>query len=453
MSLVAECRGCGKQYKVDEKFAGKKAKCKNCGAAIAIPAAPPPPEPDDPFAAMDELERTGAVQDAGYALAATAPAAATAAAPVQSGKYVLRAAPPPPRQTGKDVGLAALWFVVGPPGILLIVWAIELLIAVAGLTSAKAATALAAPVAIGGFAFAIIGGYWCRKEARENGFTFLHALIPGYNIWFAIQNWDAMSRPVYCWARGLALILVASAVYGRAGLPVPWHNHLPPPPGSGFIARAIVRSASSPKNDEADDESATAAGDESAAGSDASEAAADPNRPDQEAVWPATLAPFPPADSKQVSRLAEPHSWFDDAYEIRFPNSFRNAGIFGGTVMYKPDGSLEDEDAAFMTYSVIRRFNKSRSRPRIFVHLKRKSPRIMDAEGWFEGAKVDFGTIDGVAFAHAVGKDKIRGPYFEYLACDGDMMIRISASQIAPDSPKFALLDAAARSFHRVKPQ
>jgi len=80
MSITARCGDCAKAYKVDEKFAGKKLKCKVCGGVIAVPkvvsavpldaptrvisrSAParpasrpaPPPVDDDPFSQLDAL--------------------------------------------------------------------------------------------------------------------------------------------------------------------------------------------------------------------------------------------------------------------------------------------------------------------------------------------------------------------------------------------------------------
>src|SRR5690242_8222954 len=84
MSINVQCPGCGKRYKVDDRFAGKKAKCQSCGGAIAVPAAASKPAAsDDPSAAMDELEKTGTV--------APEPARVSTAAP---------AAAPPPRRAG-----------------------------------------------------------------------------------------------------------------------------------------------------------------------------------------------------------------------------------------------------------------------------------------------------------------------------------------------------------------
>jgi len=69
-----EC-SCGRKYRVPAEVAGKKVRCKECGAAMDVPAASPPPEPVHP-----------------------APAAAPVAPPEPT-----RPAPPapPPAQAGK----------------------------------------------------------------------------------------------------------------------------------------------------------------------------------------------------------------------------------------------------------------------------------------------------------------------------------------------------------------
>jgi hypothetical protein len=39
MSVLAICPHCAKQYRLSESLAGRKAKCKICGAVVTIPAA------------------------------------------------------------------------------------------------------------------------------------------------------------------------------------------------------------------------------------------------------------------------------------------------------------------------------------------------------------------------------------------------------------------------------
>src|ERR1700744_320422 len=46
MSISFSCDSCGKSFTVDDKFAGKKGKCKQCGATMQIPnGATPQPAP------------------------------------------------------------------------------------------------------------------------------------------------------------------------------------------------------------------------------------------------------------------------------------------------------------------------------------------------------------------------------------------------------------------------
>lgn len=51
MSIQFQCSGCFRQYSVNESFAGKKIRCKDCGVVVQVPAAeeeaweaPPPPK-------------------------------------------------------------------------------------------------------------------------------------------------------------------------------------------------------------------------------------------------------------------------------------------------------------------------------------------------------------------------------------------------------------------------
>lgn len=75
MAITATCQQCGKQYRVGDQLAGKKAKCKNCGGVFAIPLPEAPAEEMLDFSAVAELERPVA------AAAGAAPARRRAAEP------------------------------------------------------------------------------------------------------------------------------------------------------------------------------------------------------------------------------------------------------------------------------------------------------------------------------------------------------------------------------------
>lgn len=55
MSISITCDQCGKQYNVTEDLAGKRAKCKQCGAVLVIPSAQPAPDADSPLADLSAL--------------------------------------------------------------------------------------------------------------------------------------------------------------------------------------------------------------------------------------------------------------------------------------------------------------------------------------------------------------------------------------------------------------
>src|SRR2546430_10974526 len=56
MAISFSCGPCGKPYKVDERFAGKKAKCRGCGAINKIPGNEPHARPGllEPLAPLDD---------------------------------------------------------------------------------------------------------------------------------------------------------------------------------------------------------------------------------------------------------------------------------------------------------------------------------------------------------------------------------------------------------------
>lgn len=68
MSIMAQCGACQKQFKLDDKLAGRKVRCKGCGGVIVVPAPAREPEPaGDPFDNLDSLmslEQGGTVQEA-----------------------------------------------------------------------------------------------------------------------------------------------------------------------------------------------------------------------------------------------------------------------------------------------------------------------------------------------------------------------------------------------------
>jgi hypothetical protein len=70
MAIVFECEQCGKSHQTSDDLAGRRAKCKQCGAPITIPGAPAKAKPVPP--------RPATSNSAGYAQAASQPSSSFA---------------------------------------------------------------------------------------------------------------------------------------------------------------------------------------------------------------------------------------------------------------------------------------------------------------------------------------------------------------------------------------
>jgi predicted Zn finger-like uncharacterized protein len=81
MSIQIQCPSCGKRYRVDDRFAGKRVKCRNCSASIVVAA-------DQPADDIEEIDE--------------AMEAAVGGPPVQD-EVVADARPAPDREDGEDL--------------------------------------------------------------------------------------------------------------------------------------------------------------------------------------------------------------------------------------------------------------------------------------------------------------------------------------------------------------
>lgn len=82
--IQTKCPSCGKQYKMPDETAGKKAKCKACGMVMQIPAkgGRPAPTEDDPLGLGGVPEKTSADLSSLYGNTGSEPTAKSAADPV-----------------------------------------------------------------------------------------------------------------------------------------------------------------------------------------------------------------------------------------------------------------------------------------------------------------------------------------------------------------------------------
>jgi hypothetical protein len=83
MSIEVKCPGCAKRYAVADQFAGKKAKCKACGATMLVPQLPPPPPPEQEmdFDALAAMESGSPVDDSAPIAVAPPPISPPISAP------------------------------------------------------------------------------------------------------------------------------------------------------------------------------------------------------------------------------------------------------------------------------------------------------------------------------------------------------------------------------------
>lgn len=61
MAIAVHCPGCGHPYNLNERFAGRTVKCKQCGGAIAVPALRAPPTAPDSAWLLNEADQLQAV--------------------------------------------------------------------------------------------------------------------------------------------------------------------------------------------------------------------------------------------------------------------------------------------------------------------------------------------------------------------------------------------------------
>lgn len=57
MPIAVHCPGCGHPYNLNERFAGRTVKCKQCGGAIAVPALQAPPAAPDSAWLVNEADQ------------------------------------------------------------------------------------------------------------------------------------------------------------------------------------------------------------------------------------------------------------------------------------------------------------------------------------------------------------------------------------------------------------
>ena len=131
--IVFACGGCGAQYSIESRLAGRTARCRNCGAEMQIPL------PASPAAPVIEAQPRPAMDWDALGLPAAAPAGHAL-----GGGHVLRRRPAKRRSSGSGM----LWLALGGGGavaLLLMVGAVVAIVQLAGGGSLRAEAAAYLP--------------------------------------------------------------------------------------------------------------------------------------------------------------------------------------------------------------------------------------------------------------------------------------------------------------------
>jgi hypothetical protein len=396
MSINVQCPGCGKRYKVDDRFAGKKAKCQSCGGAIAVPAAAPTKvaASDDPFAAMDELERTGtAAPETAYPAAPPAPP---------------RGAAPPPRRAGTVYNPA-----LAQPSV-----------STSRSSGASQGVKVGLSVGVGLLCFAL--GFWA-----------VHALTGGATHRASVASQG--SRP----AAGSSSNSGNSDEHGLEAT------------GASDISEGLSgnRTARAP----APQNSAVSAAPPAPAAADVEAkppvvfkpfAGPDPKLLDKlaEDTWLPSV-PY-------VFKLAK-----DYGGQGSFVSNQDDPSIISYQTVYVWVGPPRKQSGPAPMFMVESQPRHNKKFPRVLTQatdatkysVTPKDP--MDTQLLFEGGKVEFGTLDGIESVRAVGKDTVGQNALIYVMLDDRWFMRVVIANVIPGTPDFELLDAMMRTFHHKDPK
>jgi hypothetical protein len=207
MTITFACPGCAKRYEVDTAMAGKRAKCKQCGHAMTVPAASGSTPSSDPYGLADEPM-------------AARPVRGHAARPAPADE-IDQPAPPTrarPRATrtvrtanaGLPLSVKALLTLLGG---LLAVSFVGLV--VIGLAEGKPALVLVALEMFVACAFAGLAGvsnlkivFMASAEGRRTGRGFLFS--PFYVLDFVVRHWEDTKGLFLAWVTGLAGLVLWS---------------------------------------------------------------------------------------------------------------------------------------------------------------------------------------------------------------------------------------------------
>ena len=255
MSIKVSCDGCGKTYQVDDRFAGKKAKCKACGQGMQVPGARVPANASPPaakstlktsapsspkavtkssrkpvtsdgtdgefdFSALDDVERSGAI-DHSYQ------APAMIAAPPEKARSASAKGTTFADAKARNTPAGKVKVVEGPktfaesmiPGVMGYVFIALMVIGIVGLANEKLGGMVALGLGALGILFCVFAKLRTLSMARDEGFgTYLmYRFVPFYSFYYVCTRWDDAGDSVLSWMKGATMLVLAFILLVRAG--------------------------------------------------------------------------------------------------------------------------------------------------------------------------------------------------------------------------------------------
>jgi DNA-directed RNA polymerase subunit RPC12/RpoP len=203
MKIPVTCARCGKEYAVDEAFAGKRGKCATCGERMTIPgeiqaASRPPSEPD-----AYELDQVHASEEPALFSPAQGSESLSGPPPRRRAKKRIRGSSGRKRDeaASSHPALRGRATLIG-----LICVAVVLVLLTVFIPETR--MNIGRVVAVAGLILFVYGyGSGAYIAFTEDGlYGWLYLLLPPYAAYYVVSRWDEMSSRLVMIIVGLALL-------------------------------------------------------------------------------------------------------------------------------------------------------------------------------------------------------------------------------------------------------
>ncbi len=204
MKIPVTCTSCGKRYKVDGAFAGKRGKCASCGARMTIPgqhhaASSPPAEPD-----AYQLDNAPDSEQPNFFTPAPGSESLEEAPPRRRVKQKNPASSEPRRRKSASSHpvLSVRATLVGLTGVALVLVIVALFVPGTRINIARAVALAGLVLFVYGYGS---GAYIAFTE--DDLYGWLYLFFPPYAAYYFVSRWDEMSSRLVMLVVGLTLLV------------------------------------------------------------------------------------------------------------------------------------------------------------------------------------------------------------------------------------------------------